>query len=434
MPSWPARRLSLGISISISLLLSTLFATVTAIPTPDAYVDLGWNVWDKRSGDPLSLEEIARRYTKRTEGGIHLPIVRREVPGAGGLERRQGRTGAIGLGDYVDVAYSVLLTVGGVSTPLILDTGSSDLWVMSDACNSGCGRNVPLYPISTFQREGLDARLFYGDSTSGTSAFGEIGKDTVGLAGIELREQLFAAINRTNTSISRTGSAGIFGLGFPVNSVIWRDSFTRELRDATPSNAIGRRSPSPPPSPPSSNMKFGSAHFPDLHNFPSRFPTSLPTILSPPSPRALKRQIAVGMLNLLASFTRLGPFLPRLVVDAELALPLFTVTLQRNTMDVGGNVGLLSIGEMPPNVTVDELTWVPVRNYSYEEGGLPSPPGSREEYPIAWEILIDDVYLDGQVLPRSNLSSSDIQLSALVDTVRPLTPTPFPSLPSSSPH
>jgi hypothetical protein len=88
---------------------------------------------------------------------------------------------------------------------------------MSDACTSGCGRNVPLYPIATFQPEGLDARLFYGDSSSGTSAFGEIGKDTVNLAGIQLTEQLFAAINRTNTSISRTGSAGIFGLGFPVN-------------------------------------------------------------------------------------------------------------------------------------------------------------------------------------------------------------------------
>lgn len=76
---------------------------------------------------------------------------------------------------------------------------------------------MPLYPEASFQPEGLDARLFYGDSTSGTSAFGEIGKDVVDLAGIRLSDQYFAAINRTNTSISRTGSAGIFGLGFPVN-------------------------------------------------------------------------------------------------------------------------------------------------------------------------------------------------------------------------
>ncbi|KAJ2930717.1 hypothetical protein H1R20_g6376, partial [Candolleomyces eurysporus] len=263
---------------------------------------------------------------------------------------------------------------------------------MSDSCSSGCGRNVPLYPKASFQPEGIDAQLFYGDSTSGTSAFGEIGKDTVNLAGIQLTEQHFAAINRTNTSISRTGSAGIFGLGFPVNSVIWRDTFTRELRDATPSNAIGRRGEAE--STTHGSVKYGSAHFPDLHHFASRFPSSLPNILSEAGSR--KRQIAVGMLNLLASFSRLGPFLPRLVVDSQLALPLFTVTLQRNTMDVGGNLGLLTIGEMPPNRSVTDMTWVPVRNYSYEDGGLPSPPGSREVRSSAFlNYILNLVLMEG---------------------------------------
>ena len=99
MPCWPA--LTFGISI---LLLSTLFASATPTPATSIDDDLAWNVWDKRSGEPLSLDEIARRFTKRTAGGIHLPIVRREVPPPeGGLQRRQGKTGAIGLGDFVDV-------------------------------------------------------------------------------------------------------------------------------------------------------------------------------------------------------------------------------------------------------------------------------------------------------------------------------------------
>lgn len=37
-------------------------------------------------------------------------------------------------------------------------------------------------------------------------------------------------------------------------------------------------------------------------------------------------------------------------------------------------------------------------------------------YPLVWEIAIDDVYLDGQKLPRSTLSSPSITLSALIDT------------------
>ena len=48
-----------------------------------------------------SLEEIARRYTRRTAGGVHLPIVR-QVTEASQL-RRRGLRSAIGLGDFVDV-------------------------------------------------------------------------------------------------------------------------------------------------------------------------------------------------------------------------------------------------------------------------------------------------------------------------------------------
>lgn len=44
------------------------------------------------------------------------------------------------------------------------------------------------------------------------------------------------------------------------------------------------------------------------------------------------------------------------------------------------------------------------------------PPAKA--YPIAWEIPVDDVFLDGMKLPRSQLSSSNISLSALIDTVR----------------
>ena len=48
-----------------------------------------------------SLEEIARRYTRRTAGGVHLPIAR-QVTEAGEL-RKRGLRSAIGLGDFADV-------------------------------------------------------------------------------------------------------------------------------------------------------------------------------------------------------------------------------------------------------------------------------------------------------------------------------------------
>jgi len=47
-----------------------------------------------------TLDEIAKRYTKRTPGGIHLPIVRQKNPSP--LQRR-ALASSIGLGDVFDM-------------------------------------------------------------------------------------------------------------------------------------------------------------------------------------------------------------------------------------------------------------------------------------------------------------------------------------------
>jgi phytepsin len=74
---------------------------------------------------------------------------------------------------------------------------------------------------------------------------------------------------------------------------------------------------------------------------------------------------------------------------------------------------MLAIGELPEGVNSDNLTWVNLRGYPSQL----TPPDPNELYPLAWEVPLDDVYLDGQKLPRSTLSPSDISLTALVDTV-----------------
>jgi hypothetical protein len=73
-----------------------------------------------------------------------------------------------------------------------------------------------LYLQVTLQLTGLDVHLLYSDSCTGTHAFGPIGKDNVGLAGLLLPNQYFVAVNDTNMSVVDAGSAGIFGLGFPI--------------------------------------------------------------------------------------------------------------------------------------------------------------------------------------------------------------------------
>src|SRR5882762_6514905 len=122
--------------------------------------------------------------------------------------------------------------------------------------------------------------------------------------------------------------------------------------------------------------------------------------------------------GVLHAFASLGPLIPPLVTMGVLAVPLATIPMQRDTFEIGGNVGLLSLGEFPTSLQRDRLTWVPLRAYSVAEGGLSAPIDSPDEvYPRHWEIFIDDVFLDGRKLPRSTLSPSSIALSALVDTV-----------------
>jgi hypothetical protein len=97
---------------------------------------------------------------------------------------------------------------------------------------------------------------------------------------------------------------------------------------------------------------------------------------------------------------------------------MITITLQRDSVEIGGNIGMLAIGELPEGVNNESLTWAQVRGYPISAGGLPAPADSPNElYPVTWEIPLDDVYFDGRKLPQSTLSSPNISLTALVDTV-----------------
>ncbi len=58
------------------------------------------------------------------------------------------------------------------------------------------------------------------------------------------------------------------------------------------------------------------------------------------------------------------------------------ITLQRNTIDVSGE-GQITIGQLPDEINESNITWVPVRLYDAQEGGV-SPPtfAPNEKYPL----------------------------------------------------
>jgi|SRR5712671_922556 len=91
------------------------------------------------------------------------------------------------------------------------------------------------------------------------------------------------------------------------------------------------------------------------------------------------RSLSPSVNDVLASFATNGPLLPRLILTGALASPIVTVSLQRDTVDISGNQGILSIGELPIGVVAEDLTWVPLRGYTAAEGGLPAPEESPNE-------------------------------------------------------
>ncbi|TBU23468.1 acid protease [Dichomitus squalens] len=300
--------------------------------------------------------------------------------------------------------YNVLVQVGETFVPLLLDTGSADLWVVTDQCGDSCVQaNVPLYPHADLTPAGQDVQLLYGDSRTGTHATGPIGTATVGVAGMSIPDQYFAAIVDTNTTVLQTGSSGILGLGFPPISVIWRQLLSSNTTRVIPP-IYKRWVAVPEDSPARQDHSSSSADSTGRADHTSGSQKS----------RVTTQQSFASPAD---SFSTLGSFFTRLVTWEILSRPLVVTSLQRDTFSLSETTGTLSLGGLPFGLTDEDLTWVPVRSYSPSQGGLPPPPDAPNEvYPLVWEIPVDDVYLDGTKLPRSMLSPASISLSALIDT------------------
>jgi len=89
-----------------------------------------------------------------------------------------------------------------------------------------------------------------------------------------------------------------------------------------------------------------------------------------------------------SSIVSYGPLIPRLVAQGILDSPMFSITLQRDTIQIGGNEGMLSIGQLPPSVHSESLTWVSVRGYPLSQGGLNPPSDAPGEVRSSQEAIV----------------------------------------------
>ncbi|EMD38491.1 hypothetical protein CERSUDRAFT_94025 [Gelatoporia subvermispora B] len=115
-------------------------------------------------------------------------------------------------------AYLVHINIGGQDFPMLLDTGSADLWVVSTDCTEQDCQGVTKYSKSS-SFGSIDAS-FHLSYLMG-SVTGIIGTDTVVVGPYEVSSQILALANHTaGLSLAGTGNSGILGLSFPVEASI----------------------------------------------------------------------------------------------------------------------------------------------------------------------------------------------------------------------
>lgn len=119
----------------------------------------------------------------------------------------------------VDTGYYGTIAIGTppMSYDVILDTGSSDLWLTSSTCGTGCGTSPTYDPAksSTFQNLSTPFEIQYG---SGAVA-GYIAEETVQMAGFSVAKQGFGVVNALSSAFNTNPVSGIMGLAWsPLSS------------------------------------------------------------------------------------------------------------------------------------------------------------------------------------------------------------------------
>lgn len=82
---------------------------------------------------------------------------------------------------------------------MLLDTGSSNSWVMGSACGSSCEGRNQYNPSSSSTCTASSTAFKLADGTE--SVRGKLAADTVSLAGYEIHEQSFAIIDTLDESV-----------------------------------------------------------------------------------------------------------------------------------------------------------------------------------------------------------------------------------------
>lgn len=142
-----------------------------------------------------------------SNGLLRIPLTRVSRPSEHPLQARDGFN--VGLANNGDIFYTAQIQIGNNSQyfVLLVDTGSSNLFVPSITCVN-CGSHNKFYCTNPVQTS--EGRLVFGTG----SARGTFCNDTITIAGMKVRDQEFMVINNEDNTLMTAEFDGILGLGF----------------------------------------------------------------------------------------------------------------------------------------------------------------------------------------------------------------------------
>ncbi|KZT57709.1 acid protease [Calocera cornea HHB12733] len=149
------------------------------------------------------------------------------------LAKRQNAISLVN--SQADSSYLGTIQIGtpAQTFTISLDTGSSDLWVVSSTCGASCDTTTTFneQASSTFQRasDTTPVDLQYGSG----EASGPVVRDTVTFAGYSVDPQIFIDVTSLGSGLtSDTSVSGLIGLGWPALSASESTPFVNALVNA----------------------------------------------------------------------------------------------------------------------------------------------------------------------------------------------------------
>lgn len=122
---------------------------------------------------------------------------------------------------------SVAIGSPAVAFDVILDTGSSDLWVSGSACGSSCSHGAQFNPSasSTFQNLSQPFAVQYGSGNVG----GSLVSDTVQMAGFSVQNQPFGVVEEVQGDLLTSPISGLLGLAWQTIAATGKMPFWQTL-------------------------------------------------------------------------------------------------------------------------------------------------------------------------------------------------------------